>query len=73
MTKDELINHSRNILGYSDRMTKDLIDAYDLGAAAEREACAAVCEAEICACCWNDEAQAAAEHLAETIRIRSNA
>ena len=38
MTKDELANQSRNTLGYSERMTQDLIDAYDFGAVAEREA-----------------------------------
>lgn len=37
---------------------------------AEREACAKVCEQEVCACCWEDDAQAAAEHLAERIRAR---
>lgn len=36
----------------------------------EREACAKVCEGEICNCCWTDEAQAAAEHIAATIRAR---
>jgi hypothetical protein len=39
-------------------------------AAQEREACAKVCEDEICSCCWDDEAKAAAEHLAEAIRAR---
>lgn len=33
-----------------------------------QEACAKVCEEEICACCWDLDAQAAAEHLADTIR-----
>ena len=37
---------------------------------AEREACAKVCEEEICNCCWDDDAQAAAEHLADKIRAR---
>ena len=41
-----------------------------LVAAAEREACAEVCEQEVCACCWSDDAQAAAEHLSERIRAR---
>lgn len=27
-----------------------------------------ICEAEICTCCWTDEAEAAAEHLADSIR-----
>lgn len=39
--------------------------------AAEREACAKVCEEEICTCCWDDQAQSAAEHLADAIRARS--
>jgi len=38
----------------------------------EREACAKVCEEEICNCCWDDDAQAAAEHLADAIRARGN-
>jgi hypothetical protein len=38
----------------------------------EREACAKVCEEEICGCCWDEQAEAAAEHLAETIRARGN-
>lgn len=39
--------------------------------AREREAyerAAKVCEEEICACCWDDDAQAAADHLAGEIR-----
>jgi len=39
---------------------------------AEREACAKVCEEEICDCCWDDDAQVAAEHLAAAIRARGN-
>lgn len=39
--------------------------------AREREACAKVCEEEICNCCWDEDAQAAAEHLAEAIRESS--
>ena len=38
------------------------------GVKEERERCARVCEHEICACCWDDDAQAAAEHLADAIR-----
>jgi hypothetical protein len=37
---------------------------------AEREACAKMCEEEICSCCWGEEVQAAVEHLAEAIRNR---
>ena len=44
--------------------------AMKTGAENEREACALVCEEEICNCCWDDDAQAAAEHLAATIRAR---
>ena len=40
--------------------------------AAERERCAALCEQEICACCWNDEAAEAANHLATEIRKTPN-
>ncbi len=35
---------------------------------AERERCAKLCEQEICTCCWDDDAQAAAEYLAAEIR-----
>ena len=38
---------------------------------AEREACAKVCEEEICKCCWDEDAQAAADYLADLIRARS--
>ena len=38
---------------------------------AEREACAKVCEEEICNCCWDEGAQAAAEYLVDLIRARS--
>jgi hypothetical protein len=38
----------------------------------EREACAKVCDEEICSCCWDEEVQAAAEYLAEAIRARGN-
>ena len=44
----------------------------DLAMAVEREACAKVCEDEICNCCWDEQAGAVAEHLAETIRARGN-
>jgi len=38
---------------------------------AEREECATACETEIYACCWDDEAAAAAEHVADVIRLRN--
>jgi hypothetical protein len=38
----------------------------------EREACAKVCDEEICSCCWDEEVQAAAEYLAAAIRARGN-
>jgi len=44
----------------------------ELVRADEREACAEVCEEEICNCCWDEEAGAVAEHLAATIRARGN-
>lgn len=46
-------------------------DAVEKLILAEREACAKVCEEEICTCCWDDQAQSAAEHLADAIRARS--
>jgi hypothetical protein len=52
----------------------DLLERFAaLVAAAEREACAVLCEQEVCACCWSDDAQAAAEHLSERIRARGQA
>ena len=36
---------------------------------AEREACAKLCEG-VCGCCWTEDAQSAAEHLASEIRNR---
>jgi hypothetical protein len=39
---------------------------------AEREACAKVCEEEICSCCWDESAEAVAEHLAAQIRARQS-
>jgi hypothetical protein len=54
-------------------MSADALKAFEaLVRADEREACAKVCEEEICNCCWDDDAQAAAEHLAAAIRARGN-
>lgn len=44
----------------------------ELAAAAERDACAQVCEDEICTCCWDEQAGAVAEHIAAAIRARGN-
>lgn len=41
-------------------------EALDADAVLERAAC--IAETEICACCWEDDATAAAEHIAATIR-----
>lgn len=38
MTRDDLAKHAREHFGYSERMVQDLLDAYDLGVQAEREA-----------------------------------
>ena len=38
--------------------------------AQERERCAQVCEEEICPCCFDEDAQAVAEHLADAIRTQ---
>jgi uncharacterized Fe-S center protein len=62
--------------GVADAMAaaeKAIEKAVDVAIATEREACAKVCEQEVCACCWEDDAQAAAEHLAERIRARGQA
>jgi len=75
-----MIDHSY-ATGHGDT-TEDLLDELDwqiteswskvvmASVGAEREACAKVCEQEVCACCWEDDAQSAAEHLAERIRAR---
>lgn len=76
MTKDDVIRMAQQWGDWNGQT----VEFNDVGlerfaalvAAAEREACAKVCEEQICACCWTDDAQAAAEHLAERIRARSN-
>jgi hypothetical protein len=72
MTREEVMEmayESGMIAGYEGE--PDLLERFAaLVAAAEREACAEVCEQEVCACCWSDDAQAAAEHLSERIRAR---
>jgi hypothetical protein len=74
MTRDDITRMAREA-GCVDPMV--FLASYErfaaLVAAAEREACAEVCEQEACACCWSDDAQAAAEHLSERIRARSHA
>jgi hypothetical protein len=58
-----------NAVRYGPYYTADQMRAYALQERAkERERCAKLCEQEICACCWDDDAQAAAEHLAAEIR-----
>lgn len=62
---------------YPDRTTytfgPEQLEAFaNLVRADEREACAKVCEDEICSCCWDEEVQAAAEHLAAAIRAIGN-
>ena len=59
-------------LAYTKGQTFDAIAFAEKIAELEREACASLCEGEICACCWTDDAQAAAEHLATEIRNRLN-
>jgi hypothetical protein len=67
MDKDQVIEKLWENSGHGTRR-QDVEAAYEAGAAAERERCAKLCEQEICACCWDDDAQAAAEHLAAEIR-----
>lgn len=73
LTKDEIIRMARGA-GFAHSWSEAAGHALErfasLVAAAEREACAKVCEEELCNCCWEDDAQDAAEHLAETIRAR---
>jgi hypothetical protein len=78
MTKEEIIRMAREAGFVVDWQHADVAEIkakrYEhfasLVAEHEREACAKVCEQEVCACCWEDDAQAAAEHLAERIRAR---
>jgi hypothetical protein len=74
MTKDEIIELAKEC-GYWSGQTVEMnyvgLERFAaLVAAHEREECAKVCEEELCNCCWEDDAQDAAEHLAETIRAR---
>jgi len=54
--------------GYSRMIAHTQWTAWRAASLAERERCAKLCEQEICNCCWGEDAQAAAEHLAEVIR-----
>ena len=56
----------------SEKWIKEFSHLVALVRADEREACANACEDEICNCCWDEQAGAVAEHLAETIRARGN-
>ena len=69
MTKDEIRNHATNVLGYSERMTQDILDAYDLGAQAEREACLAAVEGVMV----TDHALNTWKRCVDAIKKRSNA
>ena len=60
--------------GCDDRVA-DHVRAYAEALAAQRvaqewERCAQVCEEEICPCCFDEDAQAVAEHLADAIRTQ---
>jgi hypothetical protein len=46
----------------------DADDAINKAVHLALEAAAKCAEAEICECCWTSEAQAAADHIAESIR-----
>ena len=52
------------------RITTIVTLAYEAGRKDENEACAKVCEEEICGCCWESEAYAVVEQLAAAIRAR---
>jgi hypothetical protein len=74
MNRDDIIRMAQEC-GYWSGQTVEMNDVglerfAALVAAAERDECAKVCEDELCYCCWEDDAQDAAEHLAETIRAR---
>ena len=76
MTKDDIIRMAREVYGETDFHESALFHLTQfaaLVAAAEREACAKLCDEELFACCWDDDAQAVAEHLAEAIRARGQA
>ena len=49
---------------------EDAIAFANAAVAQERERCAQVCEEEICPCCFDEDAQAVAEHLADAIRTQ---
>ena len=67
MTKEELRDLSLNTFGYSERMTQDILYAYDLGEQAEREACAKIADDHET---WESNPS---NNIAERIRMRSNA
>jgi hypothetical protein len=83
MTRDDIIRMAREALNgvtTDERMSGDVTPmferfSYMIAAAAkaeEREACAKVCKEEICNLYWDNHAHAAAEHIANVIRARSN-
>lgn len=49
-------------------LASESLDYGNARAAEALERAAEVCATEICDCCWDDDAKAAAEHLAEQIR-----
>lgn len=65
MTREDIVRMAKEVWGYSELMTNDLANAYDMGVANEREACAKVCDD-----LWKDTYTAYA--CAEAIRARSN-
>lgn len=44
MTREDIIRMAKEVWGYSELMTNDLANAYDMGVANEREACAEICD-----------------------------
>jgi hypothetical protein len=80
MTRDDIIRMAREAGDVEiDRRGRETFsyDSYGLErfaalvAAAEREACAALAESQSCFCCWGDEGQEMAAHIADVIRGRS--
>lgn len=44
MNREDIIRMAKEVWGYSELMTNDLANAYDMGVANEREACAEIAE-----------------------------
>ena len=76
MNREDIARYSREVWGYSERMIRDLLSAYDLGVQNEREACARECDAQrspqmLAEGDWSSEGEAMARECAKAIRART--